>query len=160
MQAPLKVRVSKRCPAPQSCFTEVFLSPFTPALSPKESQVHSPAENGCEAGHLQSLGRAQTLLQIQTTEGGRDSQKYVGANTLPTAKKTKMFSGEIHLKPFSHSTCLARRDRSWGIGPLGGGGAPALTVYSVYSGRARLGVLIARESGALKASFSSGYGGT
>lgn len=59
--------------------------------------------------------------------------------------------------PFSPESCLP--DSSGGIGPVKELSCTQCMVYK-YSGRFVSGVVSARESGALKDSFSSGYGGT
>lgn len=141
-----------------------FFPTFTPAPNPIKRSVYSPTQNRVwRVAHLECLGVVPRLFTNLKQENGRHKHvKLCWSKWSACYKQTKNILWgnlfEVLLSPSSMSS-LAWRDSSWEIRALGELSGTQCIVYK-YRGRVMPGVVRARESGVLKASFSSGYGGT
>lgn len=133
-----------------------------PPHSYRETNPAACSNQGWESGTSWMSGSCPaTFTKLRGRQAGRHVNICRGLLSAWLQTKQKYFRrNPLEALPFSQNhVCLGSPGQLWGIGPAQELSCTQCIVYK-YSGRLLSGVVRARESGVLKASFSSGYGGT
>lgn len=131
-------------------------SPLPPLL--RRNQSIRLLKIGLEKWHILNVWELHHNFYKPKREKGRHEHIKVSACCKQSKIILRRNSLEAILSP-RIMFALAQRDGSWEISSVEELSRIQCIVYK-YSGRVMSGVVSARESGVLKASFSSGYGGT